>query len=175
MTEWFCYVTCFTKVFLLLFVYSLKHDIFIIKKLFHNMITHIQWDVIISSSLRLLLNVWIWYRCQNRIENYYQHDGEQLSFYENGIPKKWDQEPIRGTWGPSPGTRDPGPIGRTRDLYVWPGTWDPPPATRNLGPYMWDPIWNRDPIPLRDTYINTNSGILTLIQLSLNMQFSSVA
>ena len=28
--------------------------------------THIKWDVIISSSLRLLLKVWIWYRCQNR-------------------------------------------------------------------------------------------------------------
>ena len=44
--------------------------------------THIKWDVIISSSLRLLLKVWIWYRCQNRIENYYQHDGEQLGFYK---------------------------------------------------------------------------------------------
>ena len=29
-------------------------------------ITHIKLDVIISSSLRLLLKVWIWYRCQNR-------------------------------------------------------------------------------------------------------------
>ena len=36
------------------------------------------WDVTISSSLRLLLKVWIWYRCQKRIENYYHHDGEQL-------------------------------------------------------------------------------------------------
>ena len=36
MTEWFCYVTCFAKVFLLLFFFSLNYDIFIIKKLFHN-------------------------------------------------------------------------------------------------------------------------------------------
>ena len=43
--------------------------------------TYIKWDVIISSSLKLLLKVWIWYRCQNRIENYHQHDGEQLGFY----------------------------------------------------------------------------------------------
>ena len=43
-------------------------------------IIHIKWDVIISSSLRLLLKVWIWCRCQSRIENYYQSDGEQLGF-----------------------------------------------------------------------------------------------
>ena len=26
--------------------------------------------------------MWIWYRCQNRIENYYHHDEEQLGFYK---------------------------------------------------------------------------------------------
>ena len=37
----------------------------------------------ISSSLRLLLKVWIWYRYQNKIEKHYHHDGEQkLSFYK---------------------------------------------------------------------------------------------
>ena len=36
--------------------------------------------------MRLLLNVWIWYRCQDRIENYYHHDGEQLGFYKNTNP-----------------------------------------------------------------------------------------
>ena len=41
--------------------------------------THISWDVIISSTLRLLLKVSIWYRCQ---ENYYHDDGEQLGFYK---------------------------------------------------------------------------------------------
>ena len=53
----------------------LKHDIF-----YHK--THIEWDVIISSSLRLLLTVWIWYRCRNRIENYYQYDWQELGFYK---------------------------------------------------------------------------------------------
>ena len=43
-------------------------------------IAHIKWDVINSSSLRLLLKVWIWYRCQNR--NYDHHDEEQLLFYK---------------------------------------------------------------------------------------------
>ena len=46
---------------------SLKHDIFITKH---------KWDVIIFSSCKLLLKVRIWYRCQNRIENSDQHDGE---------------------------------------------------------------------------------------------------
>ena len=46
------------------------------------MITHIKWDVIISSSLRLLMKVWIWYRWQSTTENYYHHDRGQLGFYE---------------------------------------------------------------------------------------------
>ena len=33
MAEWFCHVTCFNKVYLILFFFSCKHDIFIIKKL----------------------------------------------------------------------------------------------------------------------------------------------
>ena len=45
--------------------FSLKHDFFI---------THTKRDVIISPSLRLLLKVWICWRCQNRIEKYYYHD-----------------------------------------------------------------------------------------------------
>ena len=49
---------------------------------FYHKKVHIKWDVVISSSLRLLMKVWIWYRCQNRIENYYHHDGEQLGFYK---------------------------------------------------------------------------------------------
>ena len=28
------------------------------------------------------MKVRIWYRCQNRIENYYHHDEEQLGFYK---------------------------------------------------------------------------------------------
>ena len=65
MREWFYHVTCFAKVSLLLLKScNIKVIItfrFIIKKL-----AHIKWDVIIPSSLRLLLEVWIWYRCQNR-------------------------------------------------------------------------------------------------------------
>ena len=49
---------------------------------FYHKKVHIKWDVVISSSLRLLMNVWIRYRCQNRIEDYYHHDEEQLDFYE---------------------------------------------------------------------------------------------
>ena len=49
---------------------------------FYHKKVHIKWDVVISSSLRLLMKVWIWYRHQNRIENYYHHDEEQLGFYK---------------------------------------------------------------------------------------------
>ena len=36
----------------------------------------------ISPSLRLLLKVCVWYKCQNRIENYYHHDEGQLTFFK---------------------------------------------------------------------------------------------
>ena len=49
---------------------------------FYHKKVHIKWDVVISSSLRLLMKVWIWYRCQNRIGNYYHQDEEQLGFYK---------------------------------------------------------------------------------------------
>ena len=39
-----------------------------------------KWDIIISSSLRKLLKVGIWYRCQNRKS--FHHDEEQLLFYK---------------------------------------------------------------------------------------------
>ena len=45
-------------------------------------LSNIKWDVIISSSSRLLLTVWIWYRCHKRIENYYHQNGEQSCFYK---------------------------------------------------------------------------------------------
>ena len=48
---------------------------------YHKVMTHIKWDVIISSSLRLLLKVWILYRYQNRKS--YHHDGEQLLLYRS--------------------------------------------------------------------------------------------
>ena len=31
--------------------------------------------------------MWIWYRCQIRIENYYHHDREQLGFYKKAHMK----------------------------------------------------------------------------------------
>ena len=34
-----------------------------------------------------LIIVWICYRCQSRIENYYHHDGEQLRFYKKAHMK----------------------------------------------------------------------------------------
>ena len=30
--------------------------------------------------------MWLWYRCQNRIEKYYHHDGEQITYYKNVLP-----------------------------------------------------------------------------------------
>ena len=60
--------TYFAKIFLLLLFHN-THQM----RYYHFFI-----DVIIS--LRLLLKVWIWYICQNRIDNCYHHDGEQLGF-----------------------------------------------------------------------------------------------
>ena len=43
-----------------------------------------EWDINISSLLRLLLKVQIWYRLNNNIEKHYYHDGEQqLRFHKN--------------------------------------------------------------------------------------------
>ena len=64
MTKWFCPVTC------------LLQDIFIVKKLFYIVV---QTSSEICPSLRLLLKVCVWYRCQNRIKKYYRHDGEQVA------------------------------------------------------------------------------------------------
>ena len=89
-----------------------------------------------------------------------------------------------GTWNPymeprtrdpSPGTRDSGPIGKTRDLRPLCETQDQGPSTWDSSPGNQDPICvNLDPIPLRGTR-DPYLGILTLIQLSLNVQFSSAA
>ena len=38
------------------------------------------------------MKVWIWYRCQTRIENYYHHDGEQLGFYKKAHMKTQQKE-----------------------------------------------------------------------------------
>ena len=74
-----------------------------------------------------------------------------------GIPEKCElrprtQDPGPSNWDPSPRTRELGPIGRTRGLYVGHRTWDSPSGTR-------DPICgNLDPISLsgtQDPYLGT--------------------
>ena len=90
-------------------------------------------------------------------------------------PRTWDSRSILGTQDAphgalhlGPWTQNPQAEPGTQDLYVGTGTWDPSSGTH-------DPICgNRDPIPLRGTW-NPYLGTLTLIQLSLNVQFRSVA
>ena len=76
-----------------------------------------------------------------------------------GLPEKWDPGPRTLQLGPF--TWNPGPIGRTQNLYMGPRTWDPPTGlfTWDPGPYMWEPgpntfTYNAGPI-LRNPYINT--------------------
>ena len=64
------------------FNFAIMECFFFSRAYFYHKKVHIKWDVVISSSLRLLMKVWIWYRCQNRIEHYYHHDGEQLDFHK---------------------------------------------------------------------------------------------
>ena len=64
------------------FNFAMMECFFFSQTYFYHKKVHIKWNVVISSSLRLLMKVWIWCRCQNRIENYYHHDREQLGFYE---------------------------------------------------------------------------------------------
>ena len=44
-----------------------------------------EWDINISSLLRLLLKVRIWYRLNNNIEKNYHHDGEQQLYFHKNI------------------------------------------------------------------------------------------
>ena len=62
---------------------------FFIKKLFYNVV---QTSSEISPQLRLLLKVFVSYRCQHRIKNYYQHDGEPLTFYQKVLRLKAQAE-----------------------------------------------------------------------------------
>ena len=85
------------------------------------------------------------------------------------------QDSVPFTWDPTPWIQNPQAEFGTRDLYVEPGSWDPPPGTLHLGPGTRDSICgNQEPIPLRATR-GSYLGTFTLIQLSLNVQFSSVA
>ena len=86
----------------------------------------------------------------------------------------WDPGPF--TWVLSSGTQDPRAIDKTQNPGPYRGTRDLGPSTwGDTSPVTWNPICgNRDPIPLhgmRNPYL----GTLTLMQLSLNVQFSSVA
>ena len=139
-------------------------------------ITHIKWDIIISASLTSLLKVWIWYRCENRTEHYYHHDGEQLGFYKKSTYQNTEQDVIvnffiarnEENWAyRKSGTQDLGfgtlPLRLgTRDFHMGPVTWDSAPGTRH-------PICgNRDTITLRgmrDPYF----GTFTLIQFFPNL------
>ena len=85
-----------------------------------------------------------------------------------GIPENWD---------PGSGTQDPGSIRGTRDQGL--STWDPGPAIHRQDPgprardlYLRSENWDTRPLrAARDPYLVT----LTLIQLSLHVQFSSIA
>ena len=63
---------------------------------FYHKKVHIKWDVVISLSLKLLMKVWIWYRCQNRIGNYYHQDEEQLGFYKK-VHRAWENHRYQNT------------------------------------------------------------------------------
>ena len=62
--------------------FAMMECLFFFQTYFYHKNLHIKWDVVISSSLWLLMKVWIWYRWQSRIENCYHHDGKQLGFYK---------------------------------------------------------------------------------------------
>ena len=40
--------------------------------------------------------MWIWYRCQNRIGNYYHQDEEQLGFYKK-VHRTWENHRYQNT------------------------------------------------------------------------------
>ena len=61
-------------------------NVFFSQAYFYNEKVHIKWDVIISSSLRLIMKVWIW------IENYYLHREEQLGFYKKSAYQNTEHE-----------------------------------------------------------------------------------
>ena len=63
---------------------------------FYHKKVHVKWDVI-SSSMRLLMKVSIWYRCQNRIANYYHQDEEQLGFYKK-VHRAWVKHRYQWAW-----------------------------------------------------------------------------
>ena len=96
---------------------------------------------IISSSLRLLWNMWIWYRCQNR--KLYHLDGKQLLFYKKYLSKHRTKWRLFLNSGSRPWTRtlDPNPE-KPRPWKTWtqknldsekPGPWKTW-TVKNMGP-----------------------------------------
>ena len=67
-TKWFCRETCFVKVFLLSRSYNVVQTSSEMLSFLH------RW--------KILLKVWVWYRCQKWRERYYHHAGEQSTFYQ---------------------------------------------------------------------------------------------
>ena len=51
-----------------------------------------QTSIEIFPSLILLLQVCVWYRSQDRVEKYHNHDGEQLTFYQKVLHIKTQTE-----------------------------------------------------------------------------------
>ena len=43
-----------------------------------------------------IIKVWIWYRCQNRIGNYYHQDEEQLGFHKK-VHRAWENHRYQNT------------------------------------------------------------------------------
>ena len=61
--------------------YKFCQDIFIIKKLFYNVIQTSS-DMLYFPIVNVIAEASGWYRCQNRIEKCYQYYWEQLTFYQ---------------------------------------------------------------------------------------------
>ena len=62
------FIILLIKTFSKLLILLLYDGIFFFSQAyFYRKKVHIKWDFVISSLLRLLMKVWIWYRCQNKI------------------------------------------------------------------------------------------------------------
>ena len=107
---------------------------------------HIKWYVVISSSLRLLMKVWIWYRCQDGIENYYLHDGEQSGFYKKVHIKNTKQEEECSC-----------------NLYIPRNEWVSIYLTKAALKRMFNYIFNMEKVDLRFSYIHIIFAIIRII------------
>lgn len=88
--------TYFIKVFLLLLFFSETALLFILNFyhalkscLIMEFTNHIRLDIIISLWLSLSLKLWIWYRRENKVEKFYNHDGQKIGFYKKVHIKRY--------------------------------------------------------------------------------------